>query len=49
MNRCCGTCEYHRPDESGEEWICANPDSEYVSDWTDYEWYCEDYEEGERE
>lgn len=47
--RCCGTCGYHRPDDAGEEWVCTNPDSEYRSDWTDYEWCCDDYEEGENE
>jgi len=42
---CCGTCRWHEHESIDDGWICVNSDSEYCSDWTDYNHYCEDYEE----
>ena len=52
---CCGTCKWHRTakcyqsqrDSSGDGWRCANPDSEYYLDWTEYGDRCEEWEERE--
>ena len=45
QKRCCGNCKYHKHDNIEDDWLCTNPASDYVSDWTDYSDYCEDYEE----
>lgn len=44
---CCGTCKWHKHDSYGDDWICANRDSEYCSDWTEYGDQCEEWEERE--
>ena len=46
MEQCCGTCKFHRTDDSGE-WICVNDVSEYYTDYTERRDYCSDYEERE--
>lgn len=28
-------------------WVCVNSDSEYCTDWTDYDFVCPDWEEKE--
>lgn len=50
--KCCGTCKYHRKDETfaefircQEDWICCNDKSEYYADWTEYEDVCDDWED----
>lgn len=40
MQGMCGTCKYHRRDKDGD-WICANKESEYYSDWTAWADGCE--------
>lgn len=40
---CCGTCRWHRRDYAGD-WVCCNDQSENLSDWTDYEDSCEEWE-----
>lgn len=44
-NKCCGKCKYHRHEDIDNGWVCCNPDSDYCSDWTEYNDYCVDYEE----
>ena len=45
---CCGTCKYHKRDEHFEDdWICCNSDSEYVTEWTPYDFCCDEHEERE--
>ena len=44
-NECCGTCKYHQHEDVDNGWVCVNPDSDYCSDWTEYNDYCVDYEE----
>lgn len=41
---CCGTCRFHKKDYVGD-WVCMCPQSEYVSDWTEYSDSCDSYEE----
>lgn len=44
--KCCGTCKYHRQDDTfKEDWVCVNADSEYRADFTDYEHVCDEWEE----
>ena len=47
MNKkqCCGTCKYHVHESIDDGWVCVNSDSEYCTDWTDYDHYCDEYEE----
>lgn len=44
IDKCCGTCKWHKYQREDESWICVNEDSEFCSDWTDYEGYCDDWE-----
>lgn len=46
--RTCNTCKYHRHEDIDNGFICCNPDSDYVAEWTeDYEW-CSEWEQGEK-
>ena len=44
MEQCCGTCKFHRTNDSGEL-VCINDLSEYYTLETDYLDKCIDYEE----
>ena len=37
MEQCCGTCKYHHHESIDDGWVCVNSDSEYCTDWTEYE------------
>lgn len=41
--RCCGTCEYGYVDKELLDYICVNSDSEFVTDYVDYDFYCDVY------
>lgn len=41
---CCGTCKWHFHEKINEGWVCTNADSDYVTDWTDYDFCCDEYE-----
>lgn len=43
-DECCGTCKHHNCNIH-DDWFCTNPDSDFYTDYTDYEDKCEDYEE----
>lgn len=43
--RCCGTCNWHQYESVDQGWVCVNPESEYCSDWTEYDDGCIDWEE----
>ena len=38
----CGNCRWHVC--VNDEWVCGNPDSDYVTDYTDYKDWCSDWE-----
>lgn len=42
---CCGNCRYHEKDLYDEGYICVNGESDYCADWTEYNDFCEEYEE----
>lgn len=45
---CCGTCKYHQIEDNflgGDDWMCINDQSEYYTDWTDYNHCCDEWEE----
>lgn len=42
--RCCGTCRYHYHETIDDGWVCVNSDSEYYTDFTDYDHTCPDWE-----
>ena len=44
---CCGTCKWHLKPHYEDDYICCNGDSDYCSDWTDYNHCCDEYEERE--
>lgn len=43
--KCCGTCRWHQHEYVDDGWVCVNDISEYCTDWTDYEWSCDEWEE----
>lgn len=43
--KCCGTCKYHQHEDIDDDWVCVNADSPHCTDWTEYNDYCEDWEE----
>lgn len=43
--KCCGTCKYHEHEDISNGWVCVNDDSDFVADFTDYDFCCEEYEE----
>jgi hypothetical protein len=42
---CCGKCKYHRQEEIDGGWVCVNPDSDYCTDWTDFNDCCDYFTE----
>lgn len=44
-NECCGTCRYHYHEGISAGWVCVNADSEYCSDWTEYDFCCDEWED----
>lgn len=42
--RGCGTCKYHHHENVDDGWVCVNPDSDNCTDWTDYDYSCEEWE-----
>ena len=46
-DRCCGNCKYHTYEDVSQGYVCCNDNSEYVTDWTDYEHCCDEYEDRE--
>lgn len=48
MNKCnderCGTCKWHQHENISDGWVCVNDESDYVADWTDYDFCCDEYE-----
>lgn len=40
----CGTCKYHQFEDISDGWVCVNNESEYVSDWTEFNHTCPDWE-----
>lgn len=50
MSRCCGNCKFNKrsKDEHGNtEFICTNEESEYYAVPTDYNDWCDEFEEKE--
>ena len=44
MKKCCGTCKWHSHEDISDGYVCVNDESEYCTDWTDYDHCCEDWE-----
>ena len=44
MKKVCGECRWHTKEDISDGWVCTNDDSDYVSDWTDYNDTCEFWE-----
>ena len=40
----CKTCRYHVFEKIDKGYVCVNPDSENVTEWTDDELMCDKYE-----
>jgi len=40
--KCCGTCNYGYCDEL-QDYICVNDESDYVTDYVDYNHCCDEY------
>ena len=39
----CGECKYHVHEDHSDGWVCANANSDYHADWTDYNDTCEEW------
>lgn len=48
IKKCCGTCKYHHHEDIDNGWVCTNDESEYVTDWTDYDHCCGEWESWEK-
>ena len=44
--KCCGTCKYGRYDYASG-YVCVNDASDYVADYVEYDFACEDWEKKE--
>lgn len=44
---CCGTCKWHEHENIDDGWVCTNPDSDAVADWTEYSDSCMAWESRE--
>lgn len=43
--KCCGTCKYHQFESVDDGYVCVNDESEYLSDWTECNDSCSEWEE----
>ena len=43
--QCCGNCKWHQQEDISDGWVCVNADSDYCTDYTDYDWLCDEWEE----
>lgn len=41
---CCGTCRYHEHENVTDGWVCVCDQSEYVTEWMDYNFCCDKYD-----
>lgn len=44
MNKCCGTCKYHKHEDISDGYICVNLNSDNCADWTENESCCDEWE-----
>ena len=44
MDKCCGTCKWHKFENISDGFVCVNSDSDYCADWTEYGDSCEEGE-----
>lgn len=40
----CWNCQYHHHEDISDGWVCVNADSGYCSDWTEYDFCCDEWE-----
>lgn len=43
--RICKNCKYHQHEDIDDGYVCCNPDSDYVGDWTDENDWCSEWKE----
>ncbi len=41
---CCGNCRWHKLESVDSGWICCNPDSDNLADWTEWGDSCYEFE-----
>lgn len=44
--RCCGNCEYADYDDV-DGYVCSNEESEYLSDFVEYDFCCAEHEQNQ--
>lgn len=44
MNERCATCRYHQLEPITLGYVCVNGDSKYVTEWTDEDFCCSEWE-----
>ena len=47
IDEVCGNCKYHQFESIDNGYVCVNPDSDNIADWTEYDDSCEDWEKKE--
>ena len=45
MEQCCGTCQHHKDRRWPSDWTCTNGKSKNHGNYTEWEDWCEQYEE----
>ena len=45
VRKCCGTCKWYEHEDITDGFVCVNGESDYVADFTDKKFCCDDYEE----
>lgn len=45
----CGTCKYHQFESVDDGYVCVNDESEFSSDWTEFNHTCDSWEERDGE
>lgn len=40
----CGTCKYHHHENVDDGWVCVNDESDYCTDFTEYDDTCNEWE-----
>ncbi|MCD7789096.1 MAG: hypothetical protein LUH55_00745 [Bacteroides thetaiotaomicron] len=40
----CSNCKYHIHEDVDDGYVCVNDESEYCTDWTEYDFCCDEFE-----
>ena len=49
MDEICLNCKWHTYERASQGWVCCNGESEYIAEWTEPDFTCEEYQERDSE